>query len=321
MTRLCGLLLLFLTFVLLAHPPSARAAVLFQESFEDAAFVSRGWYDGSGSGGSVSTAEHIAGSARSFQCTFEQGATGCSGGSPLRHLFTDTGAVYVSFWVKHSANWRGSGRPYHPHLFHILTSQNDAYSGLSWNRLTAYLEQNEGIPTVLIQDGQNVDTSRIGQNLTAVTERRAVAGCNGDSDGHGNGQCYACGSGYCNGKAWRADGVYFSDAAGPRYKGDWHRVEVYLQLNSVANGVAWADGVVRYWFDGQLLIDHANVVLRTGSHPTMKFNQLVLAPYIGDGSPVTQTLWLDDLTVATERPAASGDNVPPSPPTGLRIVE
>ncbi len=57
--------------------------------------------------------------------------------------------------------------------------------------------------------------------------------------------------------------------------------------------------MVRYWFDGQLVIEHANVLLRTGAHPNMKFNQLLIAPYIGDGSPVDQTMWVDNLTVAT----------------------
>jgi hypothetical protein len=34
----------------------------------------------------------------------------------------------------------------------------------------------------------------------------------------------------------------------------------------------------------------------------MQFDQLVIAPYIGDGSPISQGLWIDDLTVATGPP-------------------
>jgi hypothetical protein len=49
------------------------------------------------------------------------------------------------------------------------------------------------------------------------------------------------------------------------------------------------------------LIDHSNVIMRTGAHPTMAFNQFLIAPYIGDGSPVDQTIWFDRLTVATKR--------------------
>jgi len=31
----------------------------------------------------------------------------------------------------------------------------------------------------------------------------------------------------------------------------------------------------------------------------MQFNQFIIAPWIGVGSPVAQTMWVDDLTVAT----------------------
>jgi hypothetical protein len=33
----------------------------------------------------------------------------------------------------------------------------------------------------------------------------------------------------------------------------------------------------------------------------MMFQQLLLAPYMGPGSPITQTVWYDDLRVATAR--------------------
>ena len=32
------------------------------------------------------------------------------------------------------------------------------------------------------------------------------------------------------------------------------------------------------------------------------FNQFAILPYIGDGSPVTQRFWVDDMTAATARP-------------------
>jgi len=32
----------------------------------------------------------------------------------------------------------------------------------------------------------------------------------------------------------------------------------------------------------------------------MKFNQFLLAPYIGNGSPEKQTMWIDDLTISTK---------------------
>lgn len=319
MMHVCRLVLLCLSWALvlaLYAPVRVESAVLFQESFEDGNFGARGWYDSSG--GALSPTEHISGSARSLECAFTPGGTKCAGGSPGRHPFAETDSVYVSFWIKYSPSWTGSDRPYHPHMFYLLTDQSDPYSGLSWTRLTAYIEENEGTPALHIQDGQNIDTARIGQNLVPVTEYRAMAGCNGDSDGTGNGDCYVCGSDYCNGKAWKAGAVYFSNTPGPRYKGDWHRVEAYFKLNGVVNGKAVANGVVRYWFDGAPIIDRSNVMLRTGRYPNMRFNQFVVGPYIGDGSPVAQTFWIDDLLVATE-PLAPSDP-PPGPPTDLRLA-
>src|SRR5256712_173219 len=54
-------------------------------------------------------------------------------------------------------------------------------------------------------------------------------------------------------------------------------------------------------------------MLRTGAHPNMKFKQLIVAPYIGDGSPVDQTMWVDNLTVGTGR-------ITPSVPTVASVT-
>src|SRR5207244_3702165 len=148
----------------------------------------------------------------------------------------------------------------------------------------------------------NIDQAHILQDLTAFTENRAAGGCNGNADGYPT-DCYLLGGGlYNNGKVWKAAQPSFLPSPGTGYKGNWHFVEAYFQLNSIANGAGVPDGIVRYWFDGQLVIEHANVLLRTGTHPSMKFNQLLIAPYIGVGSPVDQTMWVDNLTVATGRP-------------------
>jgi hypothetical protein len=69
----------------------------------------------------------------------------------------------------------------------------------------------------------------------------------------------------------------------------------------VVNGVGQADGVVQYWFNGTLVIDRHDILFRTGQHPNLQLNQLIIGPYIGDGSPVDQTMWIDNLRVATGR--------------------
>ena len=293
--------------------------ILIQESFEDSVLTARGWYDVVGPV-TVSSTEKYAGTG-SLECHFAVGGTSCSGGYPGRHQFQESDSVYIAYYIKHSSNWIGSGQPYHPHMFMFLTNLEDPYSNLAYTHLTAYVEENGGVPMQLIQDGANIDENRIGQDLTNVTEQRAVAGCNGDSDGYGDGQCYQNGSVHWNGKAWSASQVYFSDTPGPYYKGAWHLVEAYFKLNSIVAGKGARDGVLRCWIDGRLVIDKAGVVLRTGVRATMKFNQLVIAPWIGDGSPANQYFWIDNLIVATARPAVPPP-IPgaPAAPTNVRVV-
>jgi len=305
------------SFLYLFFLPSINfSATLFQENFEDTNFASRGWYDSTNL--KLSTTERYAGNS-SVEYHFLPSATTpeISGGA-IRHLFTPTDEVYVSYWVKYSANYTGSNRSYHPHEFLLLTTENSNYAGPAYTHLTAYIEQNEGTPLLGIQDGQNIDLARINQDLTNITENRAVAGCNGTlNDGYTIFDCYPVGGGiYWNGKVWKANNIYFQDTLGPYYKNNWHHIEAYFKLNSIANGKGAADGIIRYWYDGQLIIERTNIIMRTAQYPNMKFNQFLIAPWIGDGSPVDQTMWVDDLTVGTSRP--TGDNTPPSAPSSLR---
>ena len=305
-------------YILFSLPSLSSGGTLFQETFDDANFASRGWYDG---GLLLSNTEHLNGSISSAEFFFKQGGTKPTSGGAVRKKFLETDALYVSYYVKYSADWEGANLPVGPHEFLILTNLNGDWDAPAYSHLTAYIEQNEGTPLLSIQDGQNIDEARVGQDLTSITEQRAVAGCNGDSDGYGDGSCYpvvaAQGMVHRNGKSWKAGAVYFQDTPGPSYKSGWHFIEAYFKLNSVVNGKGVADGAIQYWFDGVLIIDRNNVMIRTGQHPNMKFNQFMIAPYMGDGSPIDQTFWVDNLTVATSRGTTGA--APPSPPKNLRV--
>jgi hypothetical protein len=301
--------LLWICLLFLA-PCYASASELFREAFDDGNLNARGWYDNSSP--VLTTREAVSGRVLEFR--YPKGSIKPISGNAMRKKFSATEAVYLRYQVKYSANWIGSGRNYHPHEFYLLTNKDGDWSGLAETNLTAYIEQTGGVPLVGIQDTSNVDQRRIGQNLATITELRGVAGCNGASDSHGAGNCYLNGSIYRNEKKWKTSRAYFTDSRGPYYKNDWHQVEVFLQLNSIVNGKAIADGIIQYWFDGERLIDQGNVVFRTGKHPDMKFNQLIIGPYIGDGSPVDQTTWFDNVVVGTARPAETpvpGTNKPP----------
>ena len=140
------------------------------------------------------------------------------------------------------------------------------------------------------------------RNLVGVTENRSTAGCNGVIEANMWNECYSTGNGWYNDKRENAAQPAFLPNPGPGYKGNWNFVEVYLQMNSVVNGIGQPDGVIQYWVNGSLVIDRHDILVRTGAHPTMQFAQFVIGPYIGAGSPVDQTMWVDNLTVATAKP-------------------
>ena len=286
--------------------------VLFSEPFEDTDFSSRGWYDSPSA--TLSTTEHVSGSTASFECTFEQGARGCSGGTPGRHHFDETDRLYVSFWVKFSENWVGSGKPYHPHVFYFVTNEDDQWVGPANTHLTCYIEWNHGYPRIALQDSRNVDQNCILRNDDSFvgcngdfdsypfTEDRSACSCNGILGDLDERDCYNTGSYWYSARGWRSTEQVFGDNPGPNDKTQWHFVETYFELNSIQNGVGVPDGKIRLLVDGRMLVNSDSILFRTGVHETMRFNQFLVGPYIGDGSPVTQTMWVDDLTVATGRP-------------------
>ncbi|TMJ02801.1 MAG: hypothetical protein E6H01_06260, partial [Bacillati bacterium ANGP1] len=293
-----------ITVTVTAPPPPPPGGTLLQEGFDNANLAARGWYDGNPA--TISATEYHTGGG-SLEARFLAGATNPSWGT-FRHLFTPSPTLYVSFWVKYSTNWIGSGKLYHPHEFMILSDLDGDWDGLSNDYLTAYIEQvyqNGGVPHLALQDNKSINLGygTPPTNLVGVTENRSVSGCNGIAEFAGV-DAWSCFNGppWYNNKEFHAAAVAFQPNPGPGYKSDWNHVEAYFQMNSVVGGIGQTDGIVRYWFNGALVIERTNVLFRTGAHPALQFKQIVIAPYIGDGSPVDQTVWYDDLTVATSKP-------------------
>jgi hypothetical protein len=304
----------------MALPVAGKAAqtVFFTENFDDTNFGARGWYDSTG--GTVDTANHVSGSTASFDCHWTAGGTQCAGGTPHRHLFTATPTVYVSFWMKlgsSTVTWQGSGKPYHPHIIQLLTDADDPFVGPNSSLFSALVETSLFTPRIAEADSMAVNvvaatsTPGAGPDLLSSSTPHAVAGCNGNQNASAT--CFACPppsypstGAYCNSTFW--------DAAAPAFANNtWHHVEVYMAMNSTAGGIANKDGVFKYWVDGNLVINFSNVYLRTGDNPDRKFNQFLLAPFIGDGSPIAQDLWIDNLIVADQ----PGAFLPA--PTNLRV--
>jgi hypothetical protein len=88
---------------------------------------------------------------------------------------------------------------------------------------------------------------------------------------------------------------------GPNYKGNWNQVEAYFQMNTIVGGIGMPDGVLQYWLNGQLIMSRSDVLFRTGARPNIQFNKLLIAPYIGPGAPVDQSMYVDNLVVKTAR--------------------
>jgi len=284
-------------------PPPPGGTLLFQENFEDANLSARGWYDNTSV--QLSTVEHIAGSTSSAQYHFLPGATTPTSGGAQRHKFTPSNSFYLSYYVKYSTNWVGSGVAYHPHEFYTLSTLDGDWDGPSQNFLDVYVEhnyQNGGIPTIEFQDNKSVNYNNgpLPNNLIAVTEDRSTNGCNGVVESNVQTSCFNNGTYWYSAKVLTGP-VVFQPNPGPGYKNNWNFVEAYFQLNTIVNGIGQADGVAQYWFNGALIIDRHDILFRTGAHPTIQFDQFLIAPYIGVGSPVDQSMFVDNLRIATGR--------------------
>ncbi len=244
-----------------------RDDILFSESFDDANLESRGWYDGTGC--------RIADDSRKGEGCIEyewvKGDQTVHGSSHQRHLLEPVNEVYIRFYLKLSEGWQWSGRNYHPHLTHFMTTENSAYHGPAASHLTLYIEPVNGKLRLGATDIQNKDMPH------GLTQGELKGGYNG--------------------KLYDSDEVLFDDT-------EWHCIEAYFKLNSLdmTNDIPNQDGILRGWFDGRLVIEHTDVILRSTDFPGMKINQFLMAPYFGPGLlDNNQKLWIDEMVVGKSK--------------------
>jgi len=248
-------------------------AILFREGFDDADLLKRDWYDGERF--RIVPDSHAGKGCIEFE--WPGGDNKVAGSSAVRHLFKATDEIYIRYYLRLSKGWGWTGKGYHPHLTHFLTTENPPYMGPAATHLTLYVEPVDGRLQLGATDIQNKDMPH---GLTQGPLR----------------------GGY-NGMLYPSKEKVFNDDK-------WHCIEGYFKLNTLdfKNDRPNKDGIVRGWFDGKLVIDRTDVVLRSTDFPNMKFNQFVLAPYFGPGLlPHAQKLWIDDLVVGTKRVAPTGE--------------
>lgn len=116
------------------------------------------------------------------------------------------------------------------------------------------------------------------------------------------------------------DGVFYDSP--PFSKDRWYKIEAFFKLNTIVGGVGQNDGIFKLWTDGVLVVDADDVMVRTGSaNADMLIDQFSMAPYIkpvsAPGSPITQTMWIDELTIGTENPNAVSSI--PNPPSSVTV--
>lgn len=256
------------TSVMAEEPTDKFPAVLFSESFDDPRLPKREWYDGDKF--TISEPQSYKGRG-CIEYAWKADTTNPASSSGIRRLFEATDTIYLRCYIKLSKGWGWTGRPYHPHLMHFLTTENEKFAGPAASHLTVYIEPWNGKLRLAAQDIQNKDEPH------GLTQGPLKGGYNGQ----------------------------FYDSTEDLFTDDkWHCVEALFQLNSLdlKADKPNTDGIVRGWFDGKLVIERTDIVLRSNDFPKMKFNQFLLAPYFGSGLlPHAQTLWIDELAVGTKR--------------------
>jgi hypothetical protein len=248
-----------------ARPSGEQLRLMFHEEFDDTQLPQRDWYDGSTFAIADSTLKVGKGS---IEYHWKPDTTTPDSSSGVRHLFEPTDAVYLRFYIRLSKNWRWTGRSYHPHLMHFMTTENSAYHGPAASHLTVYVEPHQGKLRLAAQDIQNQNAPH---GLTQGPLRGGFNGTFYDSD----------------------EAVLQNDT--------WHLVEALFKLNTLdmRQDRPNADGIARAWVDGRMVVDRSDVVFRSTDFPEMRFNQFLMLPYFGPGLlPNDQTLWIDDLVVA-----------------------
>jgi hypothetical protein len=288
--------------------------LLFSEDFESVNGEPHGWYDDTILG-TLATSGCQTGNC--LQWTWTSGQTKPANAGSSRVQFTPTDELYISYYVKFATGWRGSQQTYHPHTVYLLSDLDSTYAGTAVNYLDIYSEFISDVgspyairPQIASQDTLNTNAS-LGtppNDLTATTENRSVNYCNGVKSGQDGGtghDCYSSGPYYYSATEWK-------DTAHSLSTNAWHHVEMYLKMNTISGSVGQTDGIMRKWIDDTLVIEKTNIIYRTNQHPTMKWGQLVLAPYMGDGSPITQTMYIDEFEIRDGM--ESSDNYPPSVP-------
>lgn len=76
--------------------------------------------------------------------------------------------------------------------------------------------------------------------------------------------------------------------------GEWHQIDCYCKTNTYSGGNANSDGVVRYWFDEELIYDRTDLRFTTTDDNRIQWGGPVLHYGGGYNAPTDVLTWYDD---------------------------
>lgn len=274
-----------------------KGTQLFSESFENDSWTSRSWYDGTSSTGTESGGY----SGNALKWEWASSVTTPTGFSTIRNNLTQaTDEFLIEYYVKLDTGWQGSGQTYHPHFLGIMSEDDTDYQQPASSNSHLYFEllSDTSSPYTTYTNTLHQDTQRTNDSngtppvdLTSVTETRSANQCNTPyaESGATGGDCYNDGTDYSSWNRWKGD------VSVP--VNEWVKITSYIKSNTVTGGVANFDGILKTWVNDSLAVSSETVQFVTGAYDGKKWDKIILFPYIGDGSPISQSMWIDELEV------------------------
>ena len=289
----------------------AKGSVLFTESFEDDSWSARGWWDGGASGGNA-VVNSGGQSGNALTWTWAEDGDVPTGWEAMRNRLASSASEFlIEYYVRLETGWQGSGLDWQPLIIHLMSTVDGDYAGLAHANSGLYFEVSGSYPRTGHQDNLRVNTSNgtVPNDLRAVTETRSANHCNTpySLSGADTYDCFAIGEDYYSANWWVSDTVSIP-------AGTWTKITAHVKRNTFTGGVGNFDGIMRLWVGDQLAISSDTVLYAAGAYQSTAWDKIVLAPYIGDGSPALQTMRLDELAVYE---VANGS--PPITPNGTRV--
>lgn len=245
--------------------------------------------------------------------TWGNGDNNATEGQPSNHMFgadetTASASVYLTFDIKVGTGWVDP-----THLFCFMTDAevDPFWDGPSPCFLQVMCELQGRKPDIYCTDGKRIQSGTIlggsyphsnpTPSLLGTSSTHAAFGGNGfqtSADGLGY---FTVGPELHNNTRWDAPSNVF-------VANTWHSCKFYAQMNTFSGGVPQANGILKYWVDGVVILNITNAYIRTPGYENQKFCRLLLAPYMTNGATGAQSLWLDNVVVGDSLPAETSTN-------------